>query len=209
MRWLSLCLAGFTLVALVGCSRTPSSAFQPPAGYAAYTAEANLFSLAYPATWEQATASIPGLAEAAQAALGSVQAGATLSAATVVFFAGLAAGGGYSPNVNVTVSPAPPGQGFADNVAAEIDGLRQVMRADYRELERTRLTVARREATLIEYGGTFAAENLATLGPVHNLVLLAQGSQVMWVVTCTSVGGAYARWAGDFHNIVRSFRLPG
>lgn len=199
---LSVVVVAFTIV-VPGCAQKEASAgLEIPAHYTTYTDEASLFSISYPPDWEPALSLIEGFEEAGKAIITSIESDAPVERASGIFYAGIPTETGYLPAVNIVVESLPGIVLTHENmVEAEIEGLKQFAQ-DYHEFSRIKTTVGGREATIVEYEGTFPQ-----VGKYHNLLMLILVGKTAWIVTCTPPSGEFSKWEDDFHAIVRSLRI--
>jgi len=207
LRYVVSCILSVVVVALTialpGCAQKEVPV-EPeiPAHYTTYTDEVGLFSISYPPDWEPALSLIEGLEEAVKDIVTSIESDAPVEKASAIFFAGLPSETGYMPNVNIGVESLSGIVWTHDNmVEAEIRGLKKFIQ-DYHELSRVKTTVDGREATIVEYEGTFPQ-----LGKAHWLQTFILVGKSAWIVTCAALPGKFSKWEDDFHAIVRSLRI--
>jgi len=197
---------------VVGCQGEPAPATPTPtptpaeptipAHFTTYTDEAGLFSISYPPDWEPALSLIEGLEEATKELLESIELDLPLERVSAIFFAGVPTEMGYAPNVNIVVESLPGVMWTHDKVVeAEIEGLKDVV-DDYHEFSRIKTTISGREATIVEWEGTYPQ-----LGRGHQLQMFMLVGKVAWIVTCTPPSGEFSKYEDDFHAIVRSLRI--
>jgi len=205
---LTVAVVGAILFA--GCVGGPPPAAPPaeaplepqiPAHYTTYTDEADLFSISYPPDWEPALFLIEDIGKATEELLTSIEADLPLEQTRTIFFAGLPTETGYEPNVNVVVESLPGIWTHDEVVEAEIQGIKDVVE-DYHEFSRVKTTIDDREATIVDWEGTFPQ-----IGRFRNFQALILVGKVAWIVTCFPPEGEFSKWESDFHAIVRSLRI--
>ncbi len=198
---LSVLVVGILLLSACGAP-TPVSEPEIPAHYATYTDEAKLFSISYPPEWETALSLIADLEKTMKGVISSLESSLPVEKASVMFVAGLRTATGYTPSVNIVVEPMPTGTSTHDQVVeAEIRGIRKIIQ-DYREFSRVKTTVGGREATIVEWEGTFPGQD-----KMHYLQMITLVGKTVWVVSCTTSSGDFAKWENDLHAVVRSLRI--
>jgi hypothetical protein len=202
-----------SVIALPGCVQAPSvttpaaspTASEPaiPASYKTYTDETALFSISYPQDWETARSVLEEVSQSTKDAIKKIDENLPVDKASLLFFGGLVAqDGGYVPNVNVLVEPLPKGIRNHDQVAeGEVKGIKAVTK-EYQELSRIKTTISGREATILEYTGSFFESSKA-----HIVQMFVYRDSTIWVVSCTSSMEGFDKWQGDFNSIVRSLRI--
>ena len=209
LRYAMLCILSALVVALMfavlGCAEEkapPSPEPAIPTHFTTYTDEAGLFSISYPPEWEPALSLIEGLEQAMKELISSIESDLPLERYSLIFFAGLPTEMGYEPSVNITVESL-PGVILTHEmmVEAEIQGIKDFVQ-DYHEFSRVKTTIGGREATIVDWEGTYPQ-----LGRFHNLQMFILVGKVAWVVTCTPPAGEFSKWEDDFHAIVRSLRI--
>jgi hypothetical protein len=192
----------------------PEEAEPPPTmseittNYTTYTDDAQLFSISYPSDWELGLSSIADFDNTVKHAISEIKSGAPIERPSMLFLAGQpTAEGGYSPDVNIYVEPVfavNPTEGLATNdqmVEAEIRGLNTYVK-DYNEFSRIKTTIDGREATIVDYEGTFAGAE-----KMHRLLMITFAGKTVWIVTCSSTVEDFATWENNFNTIVRSLRI--
>ncbi|MHA2314939.1 MAG: PsbP-related protein [Candidatus Hermodarchaeia archaeon] len=200
MARVSIFLVMVTLIAgMVGCTQPEP---EIPAHFTTYTDELSLFSISYPPEWEPALELIEGLEQAVKDIISSIESDVPLEELSVIFLAGLPTEIGYNPNVNIVVEPlSEPGVTHDEVVAGVIEGNKAVV-SDYHEFSRVKTTVDNREATIIEYQGTYPE-----LGTVRYVQMVCLVSKTAWGVACAALPDEYSEWEDDFDAIVRSLRI--
>ena len=86
-------------------------------------------------------------------------------------------------------------------VEVEIKGIKQTV-TDYHEFSRIKTTVNGREATIIDWEGTYPQ-----VGKKHNFQMLILVGKNAWVVGCNTTPEESSKWKDDFQSIVRSLRI--
>ena len=174
-----------------------------PANYTTYTDESNIFSISYPSDWENASSHIPAIEQTARETIGQVESGIPLEKASIVFVSGKLKDTGFDPNINIAVETAPVQvSSNAGLVEAEILGVKQIV-ADYQEFSRVNTTIDGRDATIIDFEGTFPGMT----DKVHGLIMCTLAGRTGWIVTCGTVTEDFNAWKSDFDIIVRSLRI--
>jgi len=196
----------FALLLVAGCAApapTPTPEPAIPAHFVTYTEE-NIFSISYPPDWEPALSLIEEMRKFVDEWLENIEAGTSLEGeVNTIFFAGLPTETGYSPNVNIGVSPLPAGLGTLDEVVeANIRGIKDILGEDYQEFSRVKTTIDGREAVIVD-----AEVDLPDLGRFRNLTVGMLKDKVSWVVTCTAYPEEFSHCEDDFQAIVRSLRI--
>jgi len=200
------------VAAVVGCQQQPAPATPTPtptpaeptipAHFTTYTDEAGLFGISYPPDWEPALSLIEDLEEATKELLESIESDLPLERASFIFFAGVPTEVGYDPNVNIVVESLPGVIWTHDKVVeAGIRGIKDVVQ-DYHEFSRIKTTIGGREATIVDWEGTFPE-----LGTFHELQMFMLVGKVVWTVTCGTGPEKFSDFEDDFHAIVRSLRI--
>jgi hypothetical protein len=193
-----------SLITLSGCTKketTPEP--EIPTNYTTFTDAAGLFSISYPPDWETALSLIPDVEAAVKDILTAINSDLPVEQAHGIFIAGLPIGGGYYwPNVSIVVESV-PGLVVTHNqmVEAETTGIKQLL-SDYHQFSRVKTTVGGREATIIDWEGTFPEAEKS-----HNLDLFVLVGKTVWVVGCTQSIEEFSKWEEDFQAIVRSLRI--
>lgn len=207
LRCLMTCLLSSvilaSLITLSGCNnKKATSEPEIPPNYTTFTDEQGLFSISYPPDWEAALSTIPDAEAAVKDILTAINSDAPVENAHVIFYGGLPIETGYSPSVNIVVEPV-PGLVVTHNqmVEAEVNGVKYYVQ-DYHEFSRIKTTVDGREATIIEWEGTYPQ-----YGKGHTLQLLVLVGKTAWIVSCVPPSGEYDKWEKDFEAIVRSLRI--
>jgi hypothetical protein len=207
LRCLMVCLLTTiilaSLVASNGCAKKTATTTQEiPANYTTYKDEAGLFSISYPPDWEAALSVIPDAEAAIKDVINAVNSDVPIENAHVIFFAGIRRENNYAPNVNIGVE-AIPGIVLTHNslVEAEVTGIKGII-PDYHEFSRVKTTVDGRDATIINWEGTYPQ-----LGKVRCLQMFILVGKTGWAVTCSPPSGEYSKWDQDFQVIMRSLRI--
>ncbi|MFC2024283.1 tetratricopeptide repeat protein [Chloroflexota bacterium] len=170
--------------------------------YTTYTSEAGLFSISYPPDWETALSSIEDLEKATEEIVTSIEEDLPLERTRTLFFAGLPTETGYEPNVNIVVESLPGIISTHDQmVEAENQGIKDVVE-DYHEFSQVKTTIGGREATIVDWEGTFPQ-----IGGFRCLQALILVGKVAWIVTCVPPAGEVSKWESEFHAIVRTLRI--
>ena len=193
--------AGVALIVLIlfviGCSvssgnlstsqTTTTKTFQIPSTYTTYKDDINHFSVSYPSQWEP-TSDLTSM---------------STDTVDFLFYAGMKTTAGYSNNVNVTTASKPVGMSTIGQVVdAEMLGFKEAVN-NYQEISRTKTTVNGQEAVLVEFKVQFSPA-----GPTfHNLQLITVSGKTLWMLACSSADTDFVQWAGDFNNVVLSFKL--
>ena len=103
------------------------------------------------------------------------------------------------PNVNVLVESLPDIDYTHDSmVAAEIRGIRDLIE-DYHRISRIETTAGGRQATVLEWEGTYP-----DLGRGHWLQMFTLVGKTAWIVTCTVPPDDPGGRMDDYNAIVRS-----
>jgi hypothetical protein len=194
---------------VIGCKEQTTSVTEPstpepaiPAHFTTFTDESGLYSISYPPDWVLALSEIEGLEQAMKELITSIESDAAVEKTTVIFLAGLAIEMGYSPNVNILVESLPEAASTHDKmIEMEVNGIKYFL-DDYHEFSRVKTTVGGREATILEWEGTYPQ-----LGRQHQLQMFILVNKVGWVVTCTPPSGEFDEWEDDFQAVVRSLRI--
>ena len=202
-------LAILSLPLLVSCKTQPVSSPEPqiqepaiPANFTTYTDESNLYRISYPPDWELALSKIEGLQQSTKELINSINSNVPVEKASIIFFAGLPKGAGYAPNVNIVVEPMPESVSTHDKMMEmEIRGIKAVVK-DYHEYSRLKTTVGGREATILDWEGTYSQA-----GKIHTLQLLMLVGKTGWVVSCSPTEGEMSKWEADLNSVVRSLRI--
>jgi hypothetical protein len=120
-----------------------------------------------------------------------------------LFYAGMKTTAGYSNNVNVTTAQKPVGMSTIGQVVdAEMLGFKDAVQ-NYQEISRTKSIINGKGAVLVEF-----KYQTSSASPVyHNLQLILMSGNTLWMLACSSVDTDFGRWAGDFDNVVLSFKL--
>ena len=208
LRYVMSCILSVLLVAFVvvvpGCAQEEAPP-EPkiPAHFTTYTDEAGLFSISYPNDWELALSLIEDLEEATAELIKSIDSDAPVERFSSIFFAGVPVNDiGYDPNVNIGVESLPGVIWTHDKaVEAEIDGIKSIIQ-DYREVSHTKTTVGGRQATILEWEGTFPQ-----IGRQHLLQLMVLVGKTVWIVSCGTSPENFGDYKDDFYAIVRSLRI--
>jgi hypothetical protein len=192
---------------LVGCTSpaTTTTFVEPaiPANYTTYVDERGLFSISYPDYWEVITSQLLDAKAASDAAVKSNNNGFPIEVVTATFGAGLSDGYSYSePLVYVGVEPLPLSVRSQDQLIQAVLRGTEMIIPDYHEISRTKTIVDGREATIIEWEGTFPQYQKSRY---FQMYLLAGGSA--WGVECIPPVGESDYWRNDFNSIFRSLRI--
>ena len=203
MKRLTLAVLVIGVLLLGACAPARISEPPIPVHFTTYTDELGLFSISYPPEWELALSEIEFLELFTKKLLESIESGLPLERAGAIFFAGVPTETGYMPNVNIIVESL-PGAGWTHDelVEAEIRSSKHFVK-DYHELSRVKTTIGGREATIVEYEGTFPKLDKK----YHWLVMVTLVGKTAWVVTCTALPEKFSKWEEDFNAIVRSLRI--
>jgi len=196
------------------CSTEPAAVLPPsqqsmasdpeiPANYITYTDDLKLFSISYPSDWEPALSNIEDMEKEAKEAINDMQSGLPLESASVIFYAGqLVEAGYYDPNVTIVVEPIPEGFRTIDQVAESGIASVKMIAQDYREFSRVKTVINGREATIVDYEGTFSG------GPKrHSLAMITLAGKAIWWVSCQTIEDDFTSLEKDFQAIVRSLRI--
>lgn len=206
-------LAILLLVALIigGCAKpaptpaptpAPSTETVIPSHFTTYTDEVGLFSISYPPDWEPALSVMEELVEYTTDILKNIDEDLPIEEATLIFLGGKPTETGYLPNVSIVLEPLPPGVSTCDEYAeASVRGVKAVVQ-DYNEFSRIKTTIDGREATILEYEGTFPE-----IGKWRYLATTLVQGKTGWTVSCCSQVGEFSKWKDDFHAIARSLRI--
>ncbi len=206
-RYAMLCLLSVFIIGLMtimpGCAQE-EAVVEPeiPAHFTTYTDEAGLFSISYPPEWEPALSIIEDLEGATKEIITSIDSDLPLERASAIFFAGIPAEEGYSPNMNIVVEQLPKGINTHDElIEASIRGVKMII-DDYHEFSRIKTTVSGRTATILNWEGT-----VPQIGKTRVVQTGLMVSQTFWTVTCTPPTGEFSKWEEDCNAIVRSLRI--
>jgi hypothetical protein len=210
MKLYKLLSAMLTIVILlsfmVGCGDSTSTATTSangniPSNFQSYSADFDLFSIAYPDHWELTDSMVSQESQISDA-LDIINGGFTISYTSVVFEAGLNTGSGYYPIVNISVEPSGPAvMDLEDEVEYLIETLRNSA-PDLQVVSQTPIKSFGKDATLIEFKGTFSGGLL-----MHDLMLVYMSGTNVWSATCTAKDADYSQYADVFNSIVRSFQV--
>jgi hypothetical protein len=194
------------LIAFAGCgksTRPETTAAEPtvPAHYATYADEAGLFSISYPPDWESLAYLNPDVPKALNDVLKSIDEDSPVQKTWTLFWAGVPPE--YATTFGVCVDPLPPLiRSHEQMVQAQLDTIRGNIE-DFREHSRVRTTVDGREATIVDWSGTYSPE----FGEGRWLQVYVLVGRNAWVVACSSRSEQYETWVNDFQSIVRSLRI--
>lgn len=204
MKRLILAVLIIGLLLLGACAPTSVSESAIPAHFTTYTDEAGLFSISYPPEWELALSEeIEVLEQFIKEVITSIESDAPVERSGAIFFAGVPTETGYMPSVNIMVEALSGIVWTHDKlVEAEIKGVKHFVQ-DYHELSRVKTTVGGREATIVEYEGTYPKLDKK----YHFLVMVTLVGKTAWIVTCTALPDEYSKWEDDFNAIVKSLRV--
>jgi hypothetical protein len=173
-----------------------------PSTYSTYTDEAGLFSISYPPDWEPALASIEQLESLTREIISSMNSDLPVEQGNMIFVCGLPVQDGYSPSVIIAINPVPSQIGNHNKmVESEVASLKKFL-SDYQEFTRLKVTVDGREATIIDWEGTYPQ-----VGKNHNLQMYMLVGKNEWIVGCTSKADEREKWTKDFEAVVRSLRI--
>jgi len=173
-----------------------------PANFTTYTDESNLFRISYPPDWELALSKIEGLQQSAKDLINSINSNIPIEKASIIFYAGLPDKTGYMPNVNIVVEPLPDNVSTHDKMMeGEILGIKSVVK-DYHEYSRLKTTINGREATILDWEGTYPQT-----GKGRTLQSFMLVGKMGWVVSCTPPQGEFSSWEADLNSVVRSLRI--
>lgn len=192
-----------SLVTLSGCNKKETTT-EPeiPSNYTTYADEQGLYSISYPPDLEPLLSLLPELEQYTKDIITSMNSDVPTDQASMIFVAGIPTATGYEPSFNIGIEPM-PALIITHNqmVEGEITGIKQTL-SDYHEYSRVQTTVSGREATIVEWEGTYPQ-----VGKNHNLQMFVLVGRNAWVVTCIPPLGEYDKWGKDFQAIVRSLRI--
>ncbi len=202
MKRLILAVLVIGVLLLGACAPARISEPLIPAHFTTYTDEANLFTISYPPDWELALSEIEGLTQFTKELIESIESGLPLERVSAIFFAGVPTETGYSPNVNIVVESLPGVRWTLDKVVeAQIRAVKDFVE-DYHEFSRFKTTIGGREATIVDWEGTYPH-----LGRSRVLQMSTLVGKTVWIVTCTPDLGKFDECEDDLHAIVRSLRI--
>jgi hypothetical protein len=192
-----------SLVAVSACAKknaTPTA--EIPTNYTTYTDEQGLFSISYPPEWEPALSILAELEQYTKDVIASMNSDLPADQGSFVFIAGIPIETGYAPSVTIGIEPM-PALIFTHSqmIEGEISAIKQTLQ-DYHEFSRNKTTVGGREATIVEWEGTYPQ-----VGKNHNLQMYILVGKNAWIVSCTPPPGEYDKCGKDFQAIVRSLRI--
>ena len=180
-----------------------------PPGFVTFTDESNVFSIGYPSDWELALSLLPDLEEVTKDLLRSSQSDLPLENIGVLFYAGLPAGEGYLPDVNIFVESLPFQMSVAEYYEAGQEAGEELL-PGLKVYSRTNVVAGGREAIIED--GEFDASFFAPgeTGKIRTIQLTTVDGKVGWAVTCTASIGppASAEDLQTCKSVVRSFRIP-
>ncbi|MBI2304473.1 MAG: hypothetical protein HYU86_06970 [Chloroflexi bacterium] len=189
-------------------AKVPAPVSEPdiPAHYTTYTDEAKLFSISYPPEWQTNLSLIKQHEETAKGIISSLESGLPAKVGGQLFFAGIPALRGYAPAVSVQFLPPYSilGRTVPYSIETIIGASKRVLKESYREFSRVKTTIGGREATIVDFEGTFVLGQEKVYA--HQLVMVILVGENSWQVTCLARED-FASWAKDFDAIVRSFRI--
>jgi hypothetical protein len=174
-----------------------------PSNYTTYTDEQGLFSISYPNDWEPMLSIMEEAMNNIKDIINSSNKDIPIEKATMIFVAGLLSEqDSYLPNVNIMIEPMPLlVRNHNQLIEAEVSGVKSTI-TDYNEISRTKTTVDGREATIIEWEGTYPQ-----IGWTHPFQLFLLVGRNGWCITCTAPEGEVDKWESDFQSVARSLRI--
>jgi hypothetical protein len=191
---------------LVGCTAPANTTtfVEPviPANYTTYADEQSFFSISYPGDWEIITSLAQDAATTLADIFKSNNVDVPIDKMTTVFAAAkVDESGRYQPSVSIIIEPMPSLIRNIDQLAeSEVEALKSYV-TDYREVARTKTQVDGREATIIEWEGTYTQKR------VHPFQMCMIVGGNAWTVSCSAPQGEVDTWRSDFNSIVRSLRI--
>jgi hypothetical protein len=201
-----LSLIGLTSL-LAGCSSAVKTTtfVEPtiPADFATYTDEQGLFSISYPDDWEPITSLAQDASDVVKDIIKSNDDEIPIEKVTTVFAAAKVTElGKYEPSVSILIEPMPLLVRSHDQlVEAEMNSIKTLVK-DYHEISRTKTKVDGRDATIIEWEGTYSE-----IGPIHPFQMCILVGRNAWSLTCSAPKGESDTWRSDFNSVVRSLRI--
>ena len=167
-----------------------------------YTDESGLFSISYPADWEQTTSEVP-IGQKAPEAINRLKSGLPIEEFSVIFMAEEPGDGEYAPYVNIGLEPVPPGVSTANQMVDSDLAAGRNNFADFQVLSRTKATVDGREAVIFDWKATVREDKY----PLYSYQMYMLTDQAAWTVTCGTDPEIYTQWKNDFDTIVKSLRI--
>jgi hypothetical protein len=203
LTWLFSIIILASLVTISGCTKKETAQeVEIPANYTTFTDEQGLYSISYPSDWELLLSLLTELEQYTKDVIASMNSDAPIDQAQFLFAAGVPIESGYAPSVTMGIEPMPAFIVTHNQmVDAEIDAIKQTL-SDYHEYSRIKTTVGGKEATILEWEGTYPQ-----VGKNHNLQLYILAGKNAWIIGCVPPIGEYDKWEKDFQSIVRSLRI--
>lgn len=205
---LTFLIVGILLLGACGESAIPTTPVSEPAipaHFTTYTDKAGLFSISYPPDWElPPPEEISVLEQSIKEIITSIESGVFVERVRAIFVAGLPIEMGYMPSVNIVVEPLPGGWTQEKLVEEQVENIKRYV-PDYHELSHVKTIVGGRQATIVEYEGTFPTFDKKYT--YLQMFIAAFVSKTAWTVTCTASPDEYYKWEADFNAIVRSLRI--
>jgi len=194
------------IIVTVAIVTHPPTSMEPepaiPVHFTTYTDELGLFSISYPPEWELHLEVIEEREQGVRDIIESMSSDTLPQDFRCLFIAGMPAGMGRNPNVNIGVQPFSGIAGPLDEgVNAAVEAIK-LLASDYYEFSRVQTIIDDRAAAVIEYQATVPG-----LPTMHYKQMMCTVKKTVWVVTCGTSPQKYSTWEDDFDAIVRSLRI--
>lgn len=186
---------------------TPSVASETswslPDDYVTHTHSSGLFSVSFPAGWEENPNPIGVDLQTMENLIDKVNAGDLVDQAGPVFFWGVPTETGYNPSCNLVIEPRPESLRTIQRVTEEEIAVIKSFSQAFEEIALDILISDGRESTIFEYQASINGID------VHSLVLVTIVDDTIWTNGCLVNQGFadYSEFEIDFQNIVRSLEI--
>lgn len=186
---------------------TPSIAPEPtwhlPSDYVTHTHSSGLFSVSFPATWEENPNPTGIDLQTMENLIEKVNAGDFVDQAGPVFFWGVPTETGYNPSCNLVIEPRPESLRTIQRVTEEEIAVIKSFSQAFEEIAFDILISDGRESIIFEYQATINGVD------VHSLVLVTIVDDTIWTNGClvNQKSADYRDYEIDFQNIVRSLAV--
>lgn len=170
------------IIALVAGSVSPSPEPPIPAHFTTYTDEAGLFNISYPPDWEPAPLLKKLFEQAIEQPVNYV----------FVAWKPVASYKGFDATVTISV---------IEEAGLDEESLFGNTLPEYYEFSRTKTTIGKKKAVIIDYEANFSGVKN------RRLTMLVAVDNNLWKVSCRATPGKFSNFEDDFNAIVRSLRI--